>query len=86
MVENRTLSDERIAEAPAGLRALFHEFEETHVFDALTLAGINCDPTTVTPTRMAEGIAAARKILEAQRRRDQEAMFASFQPAPADKR
>lgn len=80
MVADRALSDERIAAAPEGVRALFHEYDEAWVFDALTMAGINCDPVTVSPTKMAEGIEIARKLLEAQRRRDQEAMFEALKP------
>ncbi|UTC28297.1 hypothetical protein GURKE_02660 [Brevundimonas phage vB_BpoS-Gurke] len=77
-VADRALSDQRIESAPAEVRALFHEFQENWVYDALSMAGINGPPEDYTPEQIAEGVEIARKLLETQRRRDQEALLASF--------
>lgn len=74
-VENQALADERIESAPAAIRALFHEYEQGWVFSALTAAGINGPAEDFTPDQIAEGVELAQRLLEAQRRRDADALF-----------
>lgn len=77
-VADRALSDLRIEAAPPAVRALFHEYQENWVYDALSMAGINGPAENYTPDQIAEGVDIARKLLETQRRRDQEALLASY--------
>lgn len=73
--ENQTLADERIDAAPPAIRALFREYDQGWVFSALTAAGINGPAEAYTPEQIADGAALALQLLEAQRRRDMEALF-----------
>ncbi|UTC28981.1 hypothetical protein MARCHEWKA_04690 [Brevundimonas phage vB_BpoS-Marchewka] len=76
---NQALSDERSDNAPPAIRALFREYEQGWVFSALSAAGINGNPALYTEQQLTQGVALATALLEAQRRRDTEALF---QPRP----
>lgn len=73
--ENPLLSDERIDDAPPAIRALFREYDTMQVIDALTMAGINDVPSNFSEQRLLEGVADARKFLEANERKVQQARF-----------
>lgn len=72
---NQMLSDERSDTAPPEIRALFREYEQGWVFSALSAAGINGNPALYTPAQLTQGVEIATKLLEAQRRRNSEALF-----------
>ncbi|AFU88067.1 hypothetical protein CcrColossus_gp197 [Caulobacter phage CcrColossus] len=70
---NPALSDERIDDAPPAIRALFREYDTMDVINALTMAGINDAPSNFSEDRLQEGVADARKFLEANERLVQQA-------------
>lgn len=74
--DDQAVTDALIDAAPAPIRALFQEYEQGWVFSALSAAGINAPPEQFTDAQIADGVALATSLLEAQRRRDTEALFA----------
>lgn len=59
------VSDQRIDEAPAEIKALFREYPIQQVIDALTAVGLNAPPKMFSRRQIEDGSVAARRRLEA---------------------